>query len=278
MTRGLVIPAAMPVSAENSAVKIGGQIPSELVRKWLLFWDEFACPDNNFISLGLSADLAYLQQLGVLRRNKVNFSGSVSGGDFVHVFLAAQEVTFRELSLKDPGKWALGSTENILTANQGPMARQCLTFELVNCIQIPSKEIPLEDILIFKQKRRPELDAFHSYLSEIYLKVISSGDVPRAKTLEIEKFEIALKEINRVSSESFPTRCLTGFRIVLDRSMIETISMGIAAASIAPSMGLPMLNTGVFAASATFALRNILSSDPREKQPLAYLSDAIRRL
>jgi len=50
--------------------------------------------------------------------------------------------------------------------------------------------------------------------------------------------------------------------------------MGLAAASFAPKIGLPALSTGVMAAFATFALRNVLTINKKKTSlhPLTYIT------
>lgn len=102
--KGLIIPSSVIVTDSDGSSQIGGgNIDPALIRNWVMFWDEFICPDNNFISTGLPQDLSFLQEQGLLTRNKVPFSGSVSGSDFGKLFLAAQETTYLQKNAEEPG-------------------------------------------------------------------------------------------------------------------------------------------------------------------------------
>lgn len=105
MEKGLIIPAATMVKDDNNtSSSIGGDIDPALIRNWVIFWDEFICPDNNFISVGLPPDLEYLQTIGKLKRNKISFSGGIASGNFSRLFLAAQEITYYQKNSEEPGK------------------------------------------------------------------------------------------------------------------------------------------------------------------------------
>ncbi len=273
MKRGLVIPSSTIIKDSGQSTRIGGQISAETIRHWLLFWDEFNCPDNNFIGTGLPPDLQYLEQLGMLRRNFVKMSGAVSSGNFGKIFLAAQHITHAQLNNVEPGKWTVASSEGIVTTNATPSFEPQLIFDLVNVFQIPEKVVSLDDILEFKSKRQDELAAFHSHLEDIYARITASRDVIRSKTVEIQNLESSLKDYNLALAERFPHWIVRSLRVVLDRSLIETAGMGMAGAGFAPLIGLSSLGFGVFAASATFVLRNVLTSDKSTKTPLTYVSN-----
>lgn len=274
--KGLIIPSGVIVTDSDGDSQIGGgNIDPALIRNWVMFWDEFICPDNNFISTGLSQDLGFLQEQGLLTRNIVPFSGGVSSGDFGKLFLAAQEITYLQKNAEEPGKWSMGQSEGIIKgqgASQGTEA--CLVFDLINSIQLPDRLVPINEILEFKEKRRDELSAFHSYLEEIYLRITASKDIPRSKTHELEKLEAAISEYNRTVQEKFQNRLLTSLRVILDRSLLTSAGMAMGAASLAPSIGLPALGAGAMVGSASFAIQSILTerSPSTGMHPLTYVA------
>ncbi|MEY8214017.1 MAG: hypothetical protein RPR97_05970 [Colwellia sp.] len=101
--KGLIIPSGVLTSDSSKGSQIGGQIDPALIRNWVMFWDEFICPDNNFVSTGLPPDLEFLQQEGLLTRNRVSFAGGITSGDFGKLFLAAQEITYQQKKQKRLG-------------------------------------------------------------------------------------------------------------------------------------------------------------------------------
>ncbi|MDO9533011.1 MAG: DUF6236 family protein, partial [Deltaproteobacteria bacterium] len=86
--------------------------------------------------------------------------------------------------------------------------QQSLTFPVGNT--------PMEKILEFKNKRNDECLSFRHAMDEFYLYILNSGDIPRAKTVVVEKIDRALKEINRVMKESFHKRFLGSFKTQYD--------------------------------------------------------------
>jgi hypothetical protein len=85
--KGLIIPSSTIISDSGNSTNIGGGIDPALIRNWVMFWDEFICPDNNFISTGLPPDLDFLQQKELLTRNEIE-------SHFQVVFLAVISVSY----------------------------------------------------------------------------------------------------------------------------------------------------------------------------------------
>lgn len=273
--KGLIIPTGVIITDSEDSTQMGGGIDPALIRNWVMFWDEFICPDNNLISIGLPPDLDYLQKQDLLIRNRVPFSGGVSSGDFGKLFLAAQEITYMQKNAEEPGKWSMAQSEGIIKGQSKASGTEaCLVFELINSIQLPDRLVPINEILEFKEKRRDELSAFHTYLEEIYLRISASKDIPRSKTHELAKLESAISEYNRTVQEKFQNRLLSSLRVILDRSLITSAGMAMGAASLAPSIGLPALGAGVMVGSASFAIQSILTERTPNTgiHPLTYVT------
>ena len=205
-------------------------------------------------------------------------SGAISSGDFGKLFLAAQHITHAQLSNSEPGKWTVASSEGILSTSKTPSFEPALIFDLTNVFQVPDKIVSLDDIIEFKEKRDDELAAFHRHLEEIYARITTSRDVIRSKTVEITNLEKSLSDYNSALAERFPHRSVRSLRIILNRSLIDTAVMGMAGASLAPQIGLSSLGFGVFVASATFVLRNVLKCDESSTSPLTYVSSINKSL
>ncbi len=280
--KGLIIPAGVIVSDSGNISEISsGGIDPALVRNWVMFWDEFICPDNNFISTGLPPELDFLQQQNLLTRNRISFSGGISSGDFGKLFLAAQEMTYIQKNTEEPGKWSMAQSEGIIKSQNNAVGTEaCLIFQLINSIQLPDRLVPINEILEFKEKRRDELTAFHTHLEDIYFRISESKDIPRSKTHELIKLESAISDYNKTVQEKFQNRLLSSLRIVLDRSLITSAGMAMGAAGLAPSIGLPALGAGAIAGSASFAIQSILTERKQSTgiHPLTYISNIEHKL
>lgn len=278
MKKGLIIPSGSGIDESGRRSTFGGNIDPGIVRFWVTFWDEFICPQNNFVAAGLSPDLQYLSNLGLLEQPKVSFSGEVSSGNLALPFIQAQEITYHRKAHDEPGKWSMASTEGCISSPVVKNHRPCLIFEIINGVQLPDKSVPIDDILNFKSKRSAECDAFHSSIEDIYQKIKSSSDIPRAKTHEIMKFEQSLSDLNSVLEQSFVKRRLSNTKLVLDKNLLNSAALGIGSASLAPQINMPMLDIGVFVACVSFSIGGLLSSRPTTPGPFTYVTSIRTKL
>jgi hypothetical protein len=119
--RGLVISSPVKVAADGTAVYEAGLDPQEL-RCALLYWDKFAWPDNNLISMGGGAEEQFLNEAGLLTRPKINLTfprGPFKSGP---VTAKAHVQGFLDLDKKEPGVWALAQGQRSFFVESGEVA------------------------------------------------------------------------------------------------------------------------------------------------------------
>lgn len=267
--RGIVIcPPFEPLPL--GGVRCGGGLDGLELRKYLLYFDKIDYPDNNFISVGSSPDIIYLEEAGVLKRPLVRFSGTISSGKG-EFFIAAQEAIYSQNSVKEPGQWSLAQPSNNSFFSNGTTSNG-VEFTLVNMLPVPQGIVPLEDILKFKQKRKDELIALRHHLDDIYQTIISSGDIPRSMTTETQKLEAALKEIDRTLSEASITKAVTNLRTYIGGNFSSVFSAGLGGAGVSSLISMSPLIAAMASAGLVLTIKPILS--PRnspEANPFNYL-------
>lgn len=268
--RGIVI--SPPFEAlPNGGFKCGGDPEPADLRKYLLYWDEIDYPDNNFVSIGPGPDLQYLIDANVARRTRVNFQGSMSSGSG-EFFIAAQQAAFENHEKENPGLWSLVqlSTSPYFTNTQPSLA---VEYELWSMLPVPQADVPLNDILEFKQKRQDELTALRVHLDEMYQLIISSSDIPRAKVSQLVKLETSLNEIDRTLSESGVSKTLTSLRGFIAGEFTNIFGTGLGAAGAAPFIGMSPLIAGLIGAGIAFSVKPVLSPRAaKNTHPLTYVS------
>lgn len=228
---GLVISSPTKVSGDE--IKVQGQLDPQDLRFSLLFWDRFIWPENSFINVsGPESD--FLIDAGLLRRPVYGVSG-----------LAAQEIAriqhqaFLDVSHDEPGLWSLSVGQNSVqnlddkfTENRGS------SYSLYQAIPVPDKSIPLEDILIFKDKRRDELLALRIEIETFAKKIAKGGDEEESLLAAVSLIERASIDAIKVSREAtFPIRLAnlkTSFNIEWHK-LIGAAMAGIAAQGIGMS-------------------------------------------
>jgi hypothetical protein len=201
--RGLVI--SVPVQSDGRGFRAGGGLDQQELRFSLLFWDKLHAPRNNFILLGdSSAD--FLESAGVLEQpiTRLNFvSGPINPGELV---ISSHLNAYRALDQAEPGVWSLGGGRNSVSFPERDLeAGRGILVRLYEAIPVPDKEVPLQDILEFKEKRQDELLALRYHLDSIYQRIVTAGDGELALQSEIDALERAIIDYLKVAkSTSFP--------------------------------------------------------------------------
>lgn len=274
--RGIVISPPFNVLPEGG-ISCGGSPSASDLRKYLLYWDEIDYPDNNFVSIGADPDLEFLITAGVATRTRVQFQGTISSGSG-EFFLLAQQAVFEKRDNENPGLWSLAQLSAApYFANSSPIT--AIEYQLWNTLPVPQEDVPLNEILEFKARRRDELVALRIYLDEMYQSVISSADIPRARTSAISKLETALAEVDRALGESGMSKTFSSLRGYIAGEFVNVAGTGLGAAGIAPFIQMSPLITGAIGAGIAFAVKPVLSPKVRkEAHPLTYVSSVRKEL
>lgn len=227
--RGLVVSPPIEISGTHTLVKSSNLDPQEM-RANLLFWDKLDFPKQRLIHFGLSPDAQFLVDSKILQQTQVN----VSGGEIGAALRSAHVEAFRILDEKEPGSWSVASGEKSISfLDEELEAGRGVLVRLHRAIPVPDKDVPLQDILEFRAKRRPELLALRHHLESIYQRILAAGDGELAMNSEVEALQAAIADHIRVSKQ-------TGFKF---RSLSINASLnlyrGATIAAGAFTMGLP---------------------------------------
>ena len=187
--RGLVVSPPIEVFRDGFRVGRGGIDPQEL-RVALLFWDKLDCPTNNLVEIAPGPEADFLIRTGVMQRTRVQMGGSIAGGE---VFRTPLVGVFQMLDQAEPGTWSIATGERSISFVDDEVREgRGALVTLHRALPVPDKDVPLDDILNFKRKRRSELLALRHHLEAIYTRVANAAD--RALTLnsEVEALERAV--------------------------------------------------------------------------------------
>lgn len=150
-------------------------------------------------------------------------------------------------------------------------------LRLYEAIPVPDKEVPLQDILDFKQKRQDELVALRYHLDLIYQRIIAAGDGALALQSEIANLEKSIIDYLKVAKHaSFPF-INTSFEASLN---VLSVPAAVAAALDAYNAGLGTVAT--FLAGATpliaFGPAAALKNHKANPTPFRYISSFHKRV
>lgn len=267
--RGIVISPPFE-RLQTGIIRVGGYLSTHDIRKYLLYWDEIDYPDNNFISVDAGTDMQYLIDSGFASRTQVSFQYDLDPAN--EFLLEAQQAAFDKRNQHEPGAWSLAQPvdEPFFANAQSSLA---IEYELWNALPVPSHDVPLGDILEFKAKRRDELLALRVFLDEMHQAIVSSADIPRAKSTQLTKLELSLKDVDRVLGEHGISKMMTSLRGFIAGEYGNILGAGSAASCVGPLIGIDPFTAGALGAGFAFAIKPILSPRaPQGTHPLVYVS------
>lgn len=251
------------ISVRGNAITIGRVSEGFLddLRLKILMWDKIDYPDNNILGHDMDTDLAYLEEVGVLQRSKAVFS-VMNGSDG---FAKAIRAVYLSRIQSQPGQWAISNeaSKNVL-ADRDTQKHSGLLFKLIDALEIPTADIPLEDILNLREKRRDERLALRYHLDELHSKIIQAGDGEWVVGQQLAHIKRTLADHNRVVRETqFPRNVFT-----LTSAAVAGVTFAAAAATGAPLLAATITGAAAFAVEVI----NKTFRGPSTGSPYQYVS------
>ncbi|MGX9714526.1 DUF6236 family protein [Janthinobacterium lividum] len=164
--RGLIV--SSPIKVEGNSVRfIGGGLDSQELRFALLFWDKLVWPSTAIMGSPPTPDEQFLLDAGILTRPRYQVNG-----DIAREIARTQFAAFNERNNAEPGCWAMSQGERaFLYIGENQLEGGGAALELHRAIPIPAHDVPLNEILEFKERRKDELwllrDKLDSFVSEL---------------------------------------------------------------------------------------------------------------
>jgi hypothetical protein len=146
---------------------------------------------------------------------------------------------FMDLDAREPGLWSLAQGENSLLLRDQILEPDAGAFlELTRAIPVPDKDVPLNEVLEFKQRRVDELRRLRTELDTFITAVNQAEDKEAELQTHIATVDAACADVLRVSGEwHFPVR-LTNFKASVELHPIVTAMAGVAAYGLGKASGL----------------------------------------
>lgn len=276
MERGIVIPGGTLTlsGAGYNCVPIS----KELIRYYLMYWDNIVVPDNNLISFGVP-DQEDLISYGAITRPKFNFSGAFQG-DMVFEAVTQSYSMIGESIIKNKSMdWVMSQMGNTGVYSENlSEEKNILRVDLANMLPVPSEDTHIANILEFKDRRSSELEGLHSSLDELYEKILSSPDQDLATTRELSRLKEIMEDISLAGRESFSiTRKFDlSAELNIDGSdLMKAIAAG-GAVGMMSGLTVPvgMIGGAVVSAIKVKAKHTTTFTPASENMKLAYLANA----
>jgi hypothetical protein len=260
-------------------VKIGEvadpTVPVDLqeLRTWLLYWDKLVIPNISRFPLGRSAELDYLRHVGFYSEQPIEHPG----GEVRNMFVDARHQVFEFFERREPGVWAIASpfAEDSLLVGTPDRA---LRVRLNSMLPVPDQEVPLEDIMFFRERRAAERQSLMSHLDEAYLSILASPDRPLAEHTAFERVATSARDqLRAVGEASFSFRLLD---LASDFNLLPAAMVAIGSVAAGATwpfiVGNSLLAGGSISVGKTIGLLNSKTEQTPYRYVTSYHNEVFR--
>lgn len=199
MNRGIIAPPGK-ITVLQQGFQFKG-LTQEEIRYYLMYWDKIIIPDNNIVSIAFQ-DEEELIECGAIWRPKVQWRGPVNGGG--EEVLASQAIIAEQMLRDKSTDWVVHQIgREMTTLDRFSQKNNVIRVDLSNLLPSPNADVPIVEVLDFKNRRKDELAALHETLDELYFEILSSPDDNLTAKKCTARFQESLQNLEAVSNEKF---------------------------------------------------------------------------
>lgn len=273
ISRGLVVSPPLTINGNSLYAKSSNIDPTEL-RFALLYWDKLVWPSSRVIHFASGPDEQFLELAGVMSRPDYTFNGDAAQG-----IAKSQIHAFLDLEKSEPGAWALAQGENsLLLADNAFEQGNGGVIELHRAIPIPQGDVPLAEILEFKNRRNDELLNLRNHLDHLSKQIIDPHNLPADIKTKISEIDSACADLLQLGKEwQFPVH-LSNLKASFTISTRSIVPPAVGAWYFGQQFGLAAATAAavVSGAVSTFEIKGDLGfrspKKPRSPYRYAYLA------
>lgn len=204
MERGIII--SPRYTYKNGVTEAEGTIRKSDLWFYLTYWDRVVIPQiPSFIPpIGIPAEASrQLQGQFIVASQEVYMPDpSVIPKNPFETLSAALFAHYEQLQ---PGIWSIGcpSSESQGNADTSQSNVRRIEFDLYNALPTPGPDVPIHEVIDFRNRRIDELVALREAIDELSRELASSADFPRHKTAIIRRLDQALQDVTKTAGESW---------------------------------------------------------------------------
>mgnify|MGYP001129616325 CR=1 FL=1 len=239
--RGIILWSGVEIRPDGLTLA-GSPLDPQKLRAALLLHDRIDWPWNDMVADGSQLDHEFLMAEGIMRRSAFG----IRHANNLTPILEINRCALAQAEKDDQGLWALGRTGfESPSLPVGALDNSGVLVRLKECIPVPAGDVPLVDILEFKQKRRDELANLHLHIERIYQSILAAPDRGRAEDAEFAALDRAIADHMKVIGESPFKKVLSGLDV-----NINLVTLGGAAVGSVTAFQLGLPISASLAASA----------------------------
>jgi hypothetical protein len=279
MNKG-IIAAPARVLGNGSNFSTQNRLTAQEIRYFLLYWDKIVIPTTNLVHLAIPEEDELLSS-GIIERPRVQFSGNFNGELIAKAQVFAQTSIAKDLIANDKiTDWALHQIGNeIIIPDEETVKKQTIRVDLNNALPVPDSNVPLIDILEFKERRKDELFELHQTIDNFYLDILSSPDTNLKTKISINELTKAINNLNTVSAEKWKNTKKFDIAAELNLNGKDVTSGAAAGAAFDFFTNLYTLPIGTVVGACASLIKIKLKTTKsfeasKDKQVLSYLAKA----
>jgi Family of unknown function (DUF6236) len=244
MRRGIVVSRPFRVT-EDGGIMFGSRtIPDTELRFYMLYWDVIDIPVAKGIEITqITRDMEFLRSIGVIQQTLVQTRKASLISPDIPPLMQIEALRIRED--KEPGCWSVANWggEHAFPPSIERIDVLALDISLYRALPIPTSEVPFQEIIEFKEKRKTELQQLRHAITELELSILRSGDLPKSRNMAIEKLQSSIHDVQQTFAERWHQKLTTSLKFEVN---VPTAIAGmLAGASVGSVFGL---DTGLSAA------------------------------
>lgn len=280
--RGLIVTSPSSVLPDGSLYLAKSDLDSQELRSSLLYWDKLAWPKNDLMVVEHEHDddIMELIRCNVLETPTVP---SLRSGMAGRIMAGTQHNALLMLEGRNPGVWSIGEGVNSIVV-EGDAEQGGTGMQLYNCLPVPGPDVPLVEILDFKDRHKSELLAFRLHLDETTKAIASSDDSSEALKRAIKDLDDSCADLIAITKEwQFPVT-LANWKSSLNLDFAKSISVADKVWRQTEALQLGKTEQAIAALLAGVSSHIKITADfnfnkiKRPSSPYKYLLEATRQL
>ncbi len=203
--RGIIATAAhinLQPNGFSIDAKNGGLSKND-IKYFLLYWDKIIIPANNFVYVEIPYEKDLVES-NIIERPKITFQGNFSGYEIGKAMLYEESKIVEEKINDKTVDWTIHQFNNqLILPDNKIIKKRIFKFELMNMLPVPNDNVPIYDIIDFKERRKDEFLALHNTLDDLYFEILKSPDSNLMQLKTINTLKKIINDIEKVQKEKF---------------------------------------------------------------------------
>ncbi len=190
------------------------------LKYYILYFNKVVIPSNNGLYIGLPNEKELIES-NLIKRPNYNVSGLIDYALLTKIQTTELE---RLQKINDNTYWNLHQIggDSIIASNEDLVRKETIKFKLLNVLPVPSEDVSIDELSIFKEKRSDEFNSLHETIDNLYLDILKSPDQVFSERKIIIQLQNDIGNIQKVSSEKW--KIFKGYSLDYDFTIATELS------------------------------------------------------